>query len=311
MLKRLPYLFTWAIVAGLLLSNTATASILVDVAWLKKHMNDPDVRVVGVYKKGASFNKGHIPGSVKVDRAQDLRDHHEYPAYAMPRPEQFVQVMKRIGVDNDTTVVIYDDSYQFASRLFLVMEYYGHDLEKLKILDGGLTAWKAAGEPVSTEITTVSAKADYQPSAPHGELIATRGDIVANISRNSEETHALVDVRPKKEWDGTKVRAIRTGHIPKAVHHSGVDEFMDKQTHKFRSNDDLEFALAEKGVTKDKTVYVYCQGGARAPHAYVAMKHILGYPDVRVYDRGWVEWANLTAMPVADEKWIFQTAQKD
>jgi len=299
-------ILTYIVASYLVFSNTLFASILVDVAWLKNHKNDPKVKVVAVYKKAVNFTKEHIPNSVNVDRRQDLRDHYNYPAFTMPPSEQFIKVMNRIGVDNDTTVVIYDDSYQFASRLFFVMEYYGHNIDKLKILDGGLAAWKTAGEPISTKTITPKQTKPYKPSAPHTELTTTRGDIVANILRNNDETHSLVDVRPISEWSGKKVRAIRSGHIPKAIHHSGVNEFMDKKSHKFLDADDISFALEEKGITKDKSAYIYCYGGARAPHAYVVMKHILKYPDVRVYDAGWIEWANLTAMQVADEKWVFE-----
>lgn len=289
--------------ACLLLPALAGASILVDVPWLKAHIDDPDVRVVGSYQKGAEFDKEHIPGSVRVDETQDLLDPYSYPAFGLPQPKQFVALMNRLGIDNDTTVVIYDNSYQFASRLFVVMEYYGHPIDKLKILDGGITAWKAAGEPVTAGVTKVAARAPYVPGTPRTEITVERGDVMADVVRNPDNTHVLLDVRPLKEWTGEQSRTFRSGHIPKAIHHAGVDELMDKKSHKFRPAADIEFALQEKGITKDKPIYVYCQGGSRRPHAYVVLKHILGYPDVRGYYGGWVEWANLTAMPVADERW--------
>lgn len=288
------------------LPSVVLASILVDVEWLKKHQSDPDIRIVGVYKKGKSFGKEHIPGSVQIDRSKDLRDHYAYPPMDLPPKAQFEAVMNRAGIDNNTTVVIYDESYQFASKLFYVMEYFGHDIDKLKILDGGLTAWKAAGEPVSSKRIKVENKNSYSAKAPNMDIVATRGDIRAHIHKTRSKNNVLMDSRTKKEWTGKKIRGIRTGHIPKAIHHEAAAEFMEKESHKFRKDiDNLVATLEAKGISKDNNVYTYCHGGARAPHAYVVMKHLLGYPNVKVYVQGWNEWNNLTALPVAGGKFVF------
>lgn len=297
--------YTICLFTLILLPSVAFSNILVDVEWVKKHQNDANIRIVGTYKKGKSFGKEHIPGSVQIDRSKDLRDHYAYPPMAMPKTAQFEAVMNRSGINNDTTVVIYDESYQFASKLFFVMEYFGHDTSKLKILDGGLKAWKSAGEPVTSERIKVKAGA-YKAKSPNMDMVATRGDIRANIHKTYSKNNVLMDARTRKEWDGKKVRGIRTGHIPKAIHHEGVGEFMEKETHKFRKDfDKLVSSLEAKGITKDKNVYTYCFGGARAPHAYVVMKHLLGYPNVKTYVQGWNEWNNLTALPVADGSFIF------
>jgi thiosulfate/3-mercaptopyruvate sulfurtransferase len=289
----------------------AFASVLVDVEWLKTHQNDPNIKVIGSYQKGANFDKEHIPGSLRVDETEDLLDPYSEAGFDLPKEKQFIALMKRLGVGNNSTLVIYDDSYQFASRLFFLMEYYGHSLNKLKILDGGITAWKEAGLPTTDQVTQVTAKKPYMPGKPLTDLVISRFDIMADVVRNTQNTTTLLDVRPMKEWTGADSRGlIRTGHIPKAIHHAGVDEFMDKKTHKFRPASEIDFALEAKGVTKDKPVYIYCQGGSRTSHAYVVMKYILGYPNVKSYMGGWVEWASLPFLPVADEKWAWASAEK-
>jgi thiosulfate/3-mercaptopyruvate sulfurtransferase len=300
-------LFVFSLLAVFMFYSTAIAGILVDVEWLKKHKDDPNVRIVAVHKDGKTYDDGHIPGSVKVSRKVDLRDTYSYPPNKMPTKEQFLKLMDRLGIDNDTIVVAYDDAYQFASRMFFVMEMYGHDINKLKILDGGLTAWKAAGLPIEKEATKAKAKKAYKAKDANKNLLTTWGDIFTDVVKGKKKDKvALHDTRPLKEWTGEDIRAIRGGKIPKSIHLSSVDQFMNKEARTFKKPEEIKATLKGTGLDDpNKTIYTFCQGGGRAPHAYVVLKHILGYKDVRVYDGGWVEWAHLTALPVDDEKWEF------
>ncbi|MEM4262910.1 MAG: rhodanese-like domain-containing protein, partial [Thermoplasmata archaeon] len=107
---------------------------IVDADWLNKNLQEKNIRIVEVPEKadavGAQHIAGklHIKGAVVVNRYLDLGDIKSVPPTLYPTKEQFEKLMARLGIAKDTTVVAYDDKFGlFASRLLVIMEYYGHD----------------------------------------------------------------------------------------------------------------------------------------------------------------------------------------
>ncbi len=281
----------------------ALAGILVTPGWLAAHANDPDLVIVDVQNKPQSYARGHIPGAVRVVRHVDLEDPYRYPTNKYPGREQFVALMKRLGIGNHTTVVAYDDHHDiFASRFFFVMELYGHDTARLKLLDGGIKAWLASGRKLSTAAARPENPPAYTTSGPNLNLVVSWQRVFRDVVQKQDPRVVLHDARPLPEFDGSKVRAIRGGHIPGAIHLTGSDAANNKdQT--FKAAQDIRAAFVRAGITPDKTVYTYCHSSDRAAHAYVVLKHLLGYPDVRIYEGAWKEWGSLTALPAAAENY--------
>ncbi len=286
-------------------TTAMAAGILVSADWLKSHLNDPNIRIVDVQNKPDSYAKGHIPNAVKVTRHVDLEGYTEYPPNKYPRLQQFLDLMKRLGIDNNTTVVAYDDHHSiFASRMFFVMELYGHDVSKLKILDGGIKQWKKKGYPVTTKPFHFKQKKPYMTKGPDLNLIVSWQDVFRDVVQKQRPDVVLLDARPAAEYTGKNIRAIRGGHIPGAINVTGVDAANYKDSQLFKPADEIRKAFTSAGITPDKTVYTYCHSSDRAAHAYVVLKHILGYPDVKIYEGAWKEWAALTALPAEDEVWV-------
>lgn len=293
------------------LASPAIAGVLVDADWLKAHMNDPKVVIVDVQSKHDMYSKGHIPGAVKVARHVDLEDTTRYPTNKYPQKEQFLNLMSRLGIDNDSIIVAYDDKYGlFASRFLVVMELYGHDTSKLKLLDGGIKAWQTKGYQITTEAINISKKADYKTSGPNSDLLISWNDIYKDVISGKNPNVVLHDARPIDEYSGNKIRAIRGGHILGAINLTGVSAANNKDEHTFKSPSEIKKAFENAGITPDKKVYTYCHSADRAAHVYIVLKHILGYKDVKIYDGSWNEWAILTALPAEEEKWITQSALK-
>jgi thiosulfate/3-mercaptopyruvate sulfurtransferase len=106
---------------------------------------------------------------------------------------------------------------------------------------------------------------------------------------------AMLDTRTDGEYLGTLVRAKRGGAVPGAIHIEWTHNLSPDGT--FKPAGDLQAMYAAAGVTADRTVLTYCQGGYRAAHSYLALR-LLGYPDVRSYLGSWKEWGDRDDLPI-------------
>lgn len=287
----------------LFLATSASAVSLVDADWLSK--NADSVRIVDVQNKPGSYAKEHIPGAVEVHRHIDLADVTQEPPNLYPTAEQFEELLQHLGIDNDTTVVAYDDKFGlFASRFLVLMEIYGHDIDKLKLLDGGIVNWKQQGHAVNADHVNV-AKSNYKISGKRDDIVITWSDIYRDVIGGKRPEVVLLDVRPANEYNGENIRGIRGGHLPTAINITGSDA-NDPETHKFKSLEEIRSMYETEGLKKDDVIYEYCHSGDRAAHAYVQLVHLLGYKNVRLYDGGWSAWNTKLFLPAADVTWLWE-----
>ncbi len=299
-----------SVVVMLLLASTGWAISLVEAEWLKANLDDKNIRIVDVSNKADAYGKGHIPGAVQVKRYLDLGNTNTVPPTLYPTKEQFEHLMSRLGIEKDTTVVAYDDTYSlFASRLLVIMELYGHDTNKLKLLNGGSVRWKAMNYPMNADSVSVKAS-QYKVDKMRSELLVTWSDIYRDVVNGAKKDVLLVDVRPAAEYTAKNIRSIRGGYIPKAVNVTGADA-NKKEDQTFKTKDEIRKMFEEKGVTGDKPIYSYCHSGDRAAHGYVVMKHILGFKNVKFYDGGWAEWASIVSLPADGQVWLWEAPKEE
>ncbi len=282
--------------------SLAYGGILVDTSWLRDHLKEQDIRVLDVSRDPAFYEKRHIPGARQVFRHRDLEDYTRYPPVGFPEKRQFLALMRRLGISNKTMVVAYDDNRGlYASRMIFLMQLYGHPMEKLKILNGGIKQWVEEGLPVEEGSLSVNEEAKpYRPGKRRGEYLATWQDIYRKVVQERSKKFVLLDVRPEAEYDGDKVRLVRGGHIPGAVNLEVAAISLGSGGHLWETPERLEAIFQKEGVSKDKTIIIYCHSGDRSAHAFVILKDLLYYPDVRIYEGAWEEWAVLQALPVEE-----------
>jgi thiosulfate/3-mercaptopyruvate sulfurtransferase len=238
------------------------------------------------------FALGHIPGAKHLDiYGISLND-------SAPEPlEAFLSIFHTLfgarGVTRDHPVVIYDhESGERASRAVWLLAVLDHP--DVKLLDGGSCAWIASGRTIvgvgEAAAPVPPEKAPPTPPPFRGgrrfEYLATRFDVARAID---DETTVIVDVRRLSEYEGTEKRARRVGTVPGAVHVFWRDH-LDKNG-MLRPATDVRALYESNGITADKTVIAFCQGGYRSASTFLALTS-LGYPRVRNYIGSWGEWGN-------------------
>jgi thiosulfate/3-mercaptopyruvate sulfurtransferase len=237
------------------------------------------------------FANGHIPGAVHLDLwGVSLIDTDPAPLKA------FMWMIDHLfnlrGVDAATPVVLYDEQSGIrAARAFWFLEYFGH--EHVQVLDGGFAAWRHAGLPVTREASAPPLSA--WAGTPQARTIATWRDVKERLGRPDV---VLLDTRSEGEHNGTTVRAKRGGAIPGAVHVEWTRNLGPDGA--FKPAPELRAMYEGAGVTPDKEVVTYCQGGYRAAHGYLALR-LLGYPRVRNYTGSWKEWGDREDLPIENK----------
>ena len=262
-------------------------TLLITVDQLQNKLGSDNLCVIDT-RPAEDYAKSHIPGATHFDLfGLSLVDTADAPLRAF----MFMihHVLELRGVSENKDVVFYEDnSGMRAARVVWFLEFFGHP--HVKMLDGGMRAWKAAGAPVTTE-ATVPKSAAFK-SAERRDVLATADDVLQALGNKDA---AILDTRSEGEHFGTLVRAARGGAIPRSIHIEWTDN-LDADG-KFKSNEELQALYGAAGVTPDKEVYSYCQGGYRAAHSYIALR-LLGYPKVRNYIGSWKEWGDRADLPL-------------
>jgi thiosulfate/3-mercaptopyruvate sulfurtransferase len=235
-----------------------------------------------------AFAEGHLEGAVHLDLwGLSLIDTDPAPLRA------FLWILEHLfatrGVSDERPVVLCDESSGMrAARAFWFLEYFGHP--DARVLDGGIRAWSAAGLPLTSKAVPPS-ETSWTGGRDETRL-ATWQDVHARLARPDV---TILDVRTDGEFCGTTVRAARGGAIPGAVHLEWTRTLTDDG--RFKPPDALRALFERAGVTPDREVITYCQGGYRAAHTYLALR-LLGYPKVRNYLGSWREWGDRKELPI-------------
>ena len=270
---------------------------LVSTDWLAKHLEDPKVRVLESDEDVLLYDMGHIPGALKIDWHIDLNDPvmRDYIGR-----EQFQALMRRLGIDESTTVVFYGDKNNWwATYALWVFELFG--FRNGKILDGGRAKWEAEGRPMVTDVPKVTPSNYVAQERNDARIRAFMPDVMAHVRKHGK----LVDVRSPDEFSGAKLHmpdypqegAMRGGHIPGARSMPWSRAANADGT--FKSAGELR-ALYEReaGLEPSDDVVAYCRIGERSSHTWFVLTYLLGYERVRNYDGSWTEWGNAVRAPI-------------
>ena len=247
-----------------------------------------------------TYAAGHIPAAV------NLRETFTYLATSTPEglkelKSTFAKHLGAIGLSGKETAVFYEDAmnsgYGQSCRGYYLLTWLGYP--NVKVLNGGFSAWKAAGNSVSTESVT-PVPAVFPTHLPMADVMLTKEDVAAALGTDT----VLLDVRDVDEWIGDssspygKDFAPRKGRLPGAKWLEWY-RFMkpSAQGPVFKSPDEVRAECATAGISTQDSVYLYCFKGARASNTFLALKQA-GFEDVRMYFGSWNEWSRIDSLPI-------------
>jgi len=231
------------------------------------------------------YKEAHIDGAyyLHLDRDMSGPKGKHGGRHPLPDPETFVECLRAIGVNHDSLVVAYDDSrFAFASRLWWLLRYIGHN--NVKLLDGGLASWQKAGFSLSHSA---------QDSAKKGNIVAdVQQQMIVDINVVKTipllDNATLIDSREEERFLGLKepVDPI-AGHINGAVNYPW-QQVSDEQG-KFS---DLHCQRQRWGsVIDDEELVVYCGSGVTACVNLLSLAEI-GRDDAKLYPGSWSDWCS-------------------
>lgn len=278
------YLNILLVLALLIPASLLKGQDLITAAELSKNLKSGKIVLVST-RTTADYKKVHITGAVHVNHTKLYKD--GAVKNMLKSPADISTIFGSKGIAESKTIVLYDDGTgKYAGRLYWILSYLG--ASDVKILDGHMDAWKAARKPVTKNPTKITA-ATFTPK-PDNSKIASMTEVKAGGA-------TVIDARSPEEYKGTATTELRKGHIPGAVNIE-FKNMMDAKG-KMKSADELQKIFTSAGVSKDKQIILYCESGVRAGIVYFALKSVLNYPKVKVYDGAYLEWQATASNKVA------------
>ncbi|MBB5039389.1 sulfurtransferase [Prosthecobacter dejongeii] len=215
-------------------------------------------------------------------------------------PEELTQaLLLRAGAHKDRTHLLYATGAVLPNDEILSATMVAHVLEKagikdIRILDGGLPGWKAEGNPTTQHYFGNPTGVLPEKGAP--EIAA---DITAVKAEKNQAGVILVDARPLNEFIGEDDVWLRKGHIPGAVSFHWARLMEKDNTHKFKPFSEVKAELEKAGITPDKKIICYCGTSREGSLVRFYLKHVAGYPNVRLYEGAWKEyvWLENQSLP--------------
>ena len=259
-------------------ARTERAGPLVGVAWLEKNLKNPDLLILDASSSQA-HKAGHIPGAVPVD----------FFSYGA-REASVADMEKRMqswGVSPGKRILVYDQGGSYlATRVYYDLYACGFPLEDLHLLDGGLSRWKAGSGAVTKETTppptpgrfrVTNRKEEVRVQLP--EFLTATGDL---------KSHALVEALDASWHFGDLAPFGRAGHIPFGILLPSSEFF--RPDNSFKSLEEIRRMLDYMGIQPEQQIYTYCGGGVAASVPFFALKFLLQFPKVKLFEGSELEW---------------------
>jgi thiosulfate/3-mercaptopyruvate sulfurtransferase len=265
---------------------------LVETAELAEAAAHSQVRIVDMRTSFLEYLKGHIPNAVYLNFETLLVPRNGIPSQTHDRLSLEKLMADHLSVANDMWVVLYSEkSNPNATFLAWTLDFLGH--KKVGVLNGGWEKWASERYPVVQEFPSLLPKKFF--AKINREALVEKKWVQDHLaSRNT----VIVDTRPPRQYSGEEGEEIRKGHIPGARSLFWETTVEGDEVRIWKKKEDLERVAAEAGIVRSKEIVVHCRTGREASHVYFTLRHVLGFPQVRLYRGSWVEWSADKTLPI-------------
>ncbi|KVO25221.1 3-mercaptopyruvate sulfurtransferase [Burkholderia ubonensis] len=241
-----------------------------------------------------AYAAGHIPGAqyLHLDRDLSGRKTGTNGRHPLPTRDAFVATLVDRGLKQGQQVVAYDaQGGSYAARLWWLLRWLGHD--SVAVLDGGLQAWQAAGQPLTTE-TQHPSRGDFRAQAPLESTVDAQA-VLANLTSHAR---VVIDARAADRYRGENETIDPVGgHIPGARNRFFKDNLAADG--RFKTGHELrETFSALLAGTEPNLAILQCGSGVTACHNALAME-IAGLHGASLYPGSWSEWCADPSRPIA------------
>jgi thiosulfate/3-mercaptopyruvate sulfurtransferase len=281
-------------------SSEKAPDVLVDTSFLKDKIGKPGWVIMDVSFPD-EYTEGHISGAVLLPGwiSKLYADDTKRSATVIPRLEKAIGEM---GIGNESHVIVYGVPSRtgWNAVMFWLLETMGCNSSKTKctvhFYDGGIERWQTEGGKLEQAETKIHAS-EFK-AAPGAQRGANVDEV--KLAADGKKKAVIVDARTTSEYEGTDIRALRGGHIPKAVNIDFSKNF-NPESYRMMPLSDLKSLY--KDIPSETRIITYCQTGGRAAYAYLALR-ALGYKDVAIYHDGWRVYGSNLNLPVENETWF-------
>lgn len=242
-----------------------------------------------------NYEAGHLPDArfVSLDTDMGGQKNGTNGRHPLPEREHAVDVLRGLGVNDDTQVIVYDQCEgMHAARVWWTLNWLGH--RDVAVLDGGLKAWQRHGGDVETDMPPPAAKGNFSDRG-EGMPVVSYEDVLRNIDT---EERLVVDARAEDRFAGQNETLDPIGgHIPGAVNHF----------YKHNLNPDGTFKTVEQltaqfqsliGQRRAQFLIMQCGSGVSACHNLLALQ-MIGLGTAPLYVGSWSEWCSRDGAPIA------------
>jgi 3-mercaptopyruvate sulfurtransferase SseA len=255
--------------------------------------------IIDATSQNSYTGDGFVPGAYLMDTNVDLNaersDGVVTIASMVPAKEHIDDLIQRMGIDQETVIVITGDTMLVIGRAYYIFRYWGFPKQQLKVMNGTNATYAEAGFPLETSLPPEPEGSTYTLcNLTQNTSLRTSLSEMISVAEDTDPESVVIDARTSNEYSGVSgAPEAFVGHIKTAVNQNYTELLIDgSSTKPLLPTQDIVSLMDSLGIVESTISYVYCHTGWRASVIFLALDAVLGY-SVKLYDGSWAEWGQM------------------